>query len=109
MKRSGQRGRAEGAETRGKACIFRLFVAGDERNSRQARENLTQFCEKYLSRRYEIEIVDVLEDFKSALENNVLLTPTLIVISYLTKVTIFGTLSNTHKILSALQLTRGAS
>jgi len=105
MKRYGQRGRAEGAETRGKPCIFRLFVAGDEQNSRQARETLTRLCEKYLNRRYEIEIVDVLEDFKSALENNVLLTPALMVLSHLTHVTIFGTLSDTQKVLSALQLT----
>lgn len=105
MKRYGQKGRAEAAETRGKPCIFRLFVAGDEQNSRQARENLTRLCEKYLNRRYEIEIVDVLEDFKSALENNVLLTPALMVISHLTKLTIFGTLSDTQKVLSALHLT----
>jgi circadian clock protein KaiB len=105
MKRYGQKGRAEGAETRGKPCIFRLFVAGDEQNSRQARENLTRLCEKYLNRRYEIEIVDVLEDFKSALENNVLLTPALMVSSHLMHVTIFGTLSDTQKVLSALQLT----
>lgn len=104
MKRSGRRDRAQGIEARGKPCIFRLFVAGDERNSRQARENLTRLCEKHLNRRYEIEIVDVLKDFKSALENNVLLTPALIVLSHLTHVTIFGTLSDTHKVLSALQL-----
>lgn len=105
MKRKDQRGRAKGTETRGKPCIFRLFVAGDEQNSRQARENLKRLCEKYLNRRYEIEIVDVLEDFKSALENNVLLTPALMVLSHLTKLTIFGTLSDTQKVLSALQIT----
>ncbi len=49
--------------------------------------------------------MDVLEDFKSALENNVLLTPALMVLSHLTQVTIFGTLSDTQKVLSALQLT----
>ena len=109
MKRPNQRGRAEGAETRKKPCIFRLFVAGDERNSRLARENLTRFCEKYLNNRYEIEIVDVLHDFKSALENNVFLTPALIVSSHLTHLTIFGTLSETHKVLSALHLGGGAA
>jgi circadian clock protein KaiB len=109
MKRPDQRDRAEGAETREKPCVFKLFVAGDERNSRLARENLKRFCEKYLNSRYEIEIVDVLQDFKSALENNVFLTPALIVISDLTYVTIFGTLSDAHKVLSALQLAGGAS
>jgi hypothetical protein len=105
MKRHDQGGRAEGAETREKRCILRLFVAGDERNSRLARENLKRLCEKYVNSGYKIEIVDVLQDFKSALENNVLLTPALMVLSHLTQITIFGTLSDTTKVLSALQLT----
>lgn len=76
-----------------------------EEIERREKGRITRVCEKYLNRRYEIEIVDVLEDFKSALENNVLLTPALIVISQLTQVRVFGTLSDTHKVLSALQVT----
>jgi circadian clock protein KaiB len=77
---------------------FRLFVAGDEPNSKLARENLTKLCRQHLKGDYELEVVDVLEDFQAALENNVLITPTLVV----------GTLSDTEKVLAALGLNGGA-
>jgi hypothetical protein len=50
------------------------------------------------------EFIDVLEDFQTALENNVLVTPCLILDSPPPKVTIFGNLSNTERVLSALRL-----
>jgi len=46
----------------------------------------------------------VLEDFQMALENNVLVTPCLILASPLPKVTVFGNLSDTEKVIAALRL-----
>ena len=109
MKQRGQSMKAEGAEDRNGKYILRLFVAGDKPNSKQARENLTQFCERYLNKRYEIEIVDVLEDFKAALENNVFVTPALIVVAPPPRTTILGNLNNTKKVLAALRLRRDES
>ena len=40
---------------------FCLYVAGDEPNSRQARENLHQLCADYFPENHYIEIIDVLE------------------------------------------------
>jgi circadian clock protein KaiB len=84
-----------------------LFVAGDERNSRTARANLSRLNEEYLGGRSNIEIVDVLEDYQKAIECRVLLTPTLLIVQPPPPVRIIGTLENTTKVLAALGLTRG--
>jgi circadian clock protein KaiB len=107
MKQSKRQTNAEGLQVRGETYVLRLFVAGEEPNSRQAEENLKRLCETYLKDGYRIEIVDVLEDFQSALENNVLVTPTLILVSPPPKVTIFGNLRDTEKVFAALRLTGG--
>ncbi|MBC8264446.1 MAG: circadian clock protein KaiB [Anaerolineales bacterium] len=99
----------EGVEAGGETYILRLFVAGDERHSRQARENLARLCEGRLKGRYELEIVDVLEDFRAALKDGVLVTPALIVVAPPPRVTILGNLSDTQKVLDALRLTGGES
>jgi circadian clock protein KaiB len=84
-----------------------LFVAGNEPNSRQARQNLAQICERYLGKRCQIDIYDVLQDFQTALDNRILVTPTLIRVSPLPRVTIIGNLSDTPKVLAALGLGGG--
>lgn len=41
---------------------FRLFVAGDELNSRKVKDTLYRFCENYLKGNYTLEMIDVLEE-----------------------------------------------
>ena len=82
--------------------FMRLFVAGDERNSILAKENLQMICKNHLGGRYEIEVIDVKEDFGSALESNVFVTPMLILVSPPPGVKILGNLSDTQKLLRAL-------
>lgn len=83
---------------------LRLFVAGDEPNSRKAKETIKDLCKTHLKNKYKLEVVDVLEDYKSALENNILLAPTLMIISPPPQVKIIGSLNDTHKVLDALGL-----
>ena len=101
------RGRERGrdATARGATHIFRLFVADNESNSTQASGNLARLCEEHLKGRHEIETVDVLKDAASAHKNNVLVTPTLILIKPHPKVTLLGNLSDTRQVLGALGLT----
>ena len=88
----------------GKGYIFRLFVAGDEPHSKTARENIRKLCESRIDEACEIEVVDVLESYKAALENNIFLTPALIMVSPAPAVTIFGDLSDTQEVIKALGL-----
>ena len=87
---------------------FLLFVAGDEPNSALAKKNLSLICEKNLQGRYNIEIVDVLEDFMTAIDNGVIVTPTLVLLQPEPRVTIFGNLNDAAAVMAALCLNRGA-
>jgi circadian clock protein KaiB len=104
MSESGQSPGGCDAQTRDATYVLRLFVAGEEANSQQALENLTALCEERLDGCFEIDVVDVLVDFQAALDNSVLVTPTLIVVAPPPPVTVVGTLSDTDKLLSALRL-----
>jgi len=106
MKRSAPGGDSGPVRRPGETYAFRLFVAGGEPNSQQAVENLTRLCETHLKGRYEIEVVDVLEDFRTALENNVLVTPALNLVAPPPPVTLLGNLSDTPKVLDSLRLPR---
>lgn len=90
-----------------KAYAFRLFVAGNESNSTQARGNLARLCEEHLKGRYQIEIVDVLKDPAIALKHSVLLTPMLVMLKPRLGVSVLGNLSDGKKVLATLRLTGG--
>jgi circadian clock protein KaiB len=92
------------AKPKGKGFVFRLFVAGDEPHSKTAKANLKKLSESRINESCEIEIVDVLKSFKIALENNVFLTPALVMTSPPPAVTIFGDLSDTEEVIKALRL-----
>jgi circadian clock protein KaiB len=91
-------------KSEGKGPVFRLFVAGDEPHSRAAKDNLRRLSESHIHAPCKIEIVDVLESYQTALENNIFLTPALIMVSPAPAVTIFGDLSDTQEVIKALGL-----
>jgi circadian clock protein KaiB len=105
MNRPNPKAKTRGAEAQGETYMLRLFTADDEPNSKQALENLKRLQETYLKMPHKKEIVDVLEDFQTALEDNVLITPCLILVSPLPKVTVFGNLNDTKRVVAALRLT----
>ena len=61
-----------------KQFSFRLFVAGDARNSAQAVVNLDGLCREHLAGRHKIEIVDVFREPQRALDEGIFMTPTLV-------------------------------
>ncbi|MCJ8499010.1 circadian clock KaiB family protein [Desulfatitalea alkaliphila] len=79
-----------------------LFVAGSERNSRMARENLKRICESDLHDKYQVRIVDVLVDVETALSHNVLLTPCLLIQFPEPAIMIVGNLSDAAAVQDAL-------
>jgi circadian clock protein KaiB len=103
--REGQRRKTK--KRGGETYVFRLFLAGNESNSSQARANLARLCAEHLKGRHRIVAVDVLKDSTSAHKNNVLVTPTLILVKPLPKVTLLGNLNDTAQVLAALRLSGG--
>ena len=87
--------------------VLRLFVAGNGANSRQALENLHRLCREHLNGRSTIETVDVVKNFKAAVRDNILITPTLIMVAPLPRVIVLGNLSDQQKVMLALRLPEG--
>jgi circadian clock protein KaiB len=83
---------------------FRLYIAGDAPNSVQAVANLQAICREHLPGRHEIEIVDVICDPKKALDDGVLLTPTLVKLAPNPVRKIIGNLSDRTAVLHAFGL-----
>ena len=101
-----RRGRASAGTAKRATYVFRLFVAGHEFNSAQARGNLALLCEEHLKGRHRIEVVDVMKDASTAHRNGVLVTPTLLLIEPRPRVTLLGSLSDSRQVLAALRLGR---
>ncbi|RJO66053.1 MAG: circadian clock protein KaiB [Myxococcales bacterium] len=82
---------------------FVLFVAGNDTNSMLARDNLNHICAEYLRvGNCTVTIVDVLDDFQAALDNNILVTPTLLMEGPRGRSTILGNLSDIDRIVLTL-------
>jgi circadian clock protein KaiB len=84
--------------------VLRLFIVGRGPNSTLALANLRRLCREYLNGHCTIETIDVLKNFDSAARNNILITPTLILVAPLPRVVILGNLSDWPKVLLALRL-----
>jgi circadian clock protein KaiB len=58
--------------------ILRLYVAGQTPKSLTAFANLKKLCEEYLSGRYRIEVIDLIENPQLAAGDQILALPTLV-------------------------------
>jgi circadian clock protein KaiB len=83
---------------------FRLYIAGDTRNSLRALSNLTALCRAHLQDRHTIEIVDLSKEPRRALTDGILMTPTLVILSPSPIRKIVGTLSQPQPVLELLGL-----
>ena len=83
---------------------LRLYVAGESEKSVEAFANLKRLCETYLSGRYEIEVVDLVQNPRLARGDQIVAIPTLVrrLPGPLRK--IIGDLSDTERVLVGLQL-----
>jgi circadian clock protein KaiB len=86
------------------AYSLRLYVAGQTPKSVLASTNLKQICEQHLQGRYEIEIIDLLENPQLARGDQILALPTLVRRLPEPIKKIIGDLSNTERVLVGLDL-----
>ena len=87
-----------------KAYRLRLYVAGQTPKSVLAFKNLQQICEDHLQGRYEIEIIDLMENPQLARGDQILALPTLVRRLPEPIKKIIGDLSNTERVLVGLDL-----
>jgi circadian clock protein KaiB len=86
------------------AWNLRLYVAGQSPKSLKAFANLKTFCEKHLAGRYEIEVIDLVEDPSKARSDDIVAIPTLVRRLPPPQCKIIGDLSDTERVKAGLSL-----
>jgi circadian clock protein KaiB len=85
-------------------CRLRLYVAGQSPKSLKALANLQRLCEKHLHARYEIEVVDLVEQPRLAAGDEIIAIPTLVRRLPQPMRKIIGDLSDFERVIVGLQL-----
>jgi circadian clock protein KaiB len=85
---------------------LRLYVAGDAPNSVAARSNLRRVLASCAPDSVSLEVIDCLKEPMRALQDGVLVTPTLLRLEPPPKQTIIGTLSETDRVVAALGMSK---
>jgi circadian clock protein KaiB len=83
---------------------LRLYTAGQTQKSIKALANLKKLCEDHLPGRYEIEVIDLLQNPKLAAGDQILAIPTLVRKLPKPVKKIIGDLSNEERVLVGLDL-----
>ena len=84
--------------------VLRLYVTGTTANSAKAMVNIRKLCEEYLKDRYDLEIVDISRRPNLAAREQIVAAPTLIKKLPLPLRRFIGDLSQTQRILLALDV-----
>ena len=84
--------------------LLRLYVAGMTPRAVAAFDNLKKLCEVHLAGRYEIEVVDLMENPKLAAGDQIVAVPTLVRKLPPPMKKIIGDLSNEERVLVGLDL-----
>ncbi len=92
------------AEAQSDSFVLRLYVAGQTPKSIVAFANLKKICEAHLAGRYQIEVMDLLENPQLARGDQILAIPTLVRKLPEPVRKIIGDLSNTERVLIGLDL-----
>jgi circadian clock protein KaiB len=84
---------------------LRLFIVGNEPHSLRARENIERILAEGHFGHYHLEVVDVLTNYREALDNSILVAPTLVITTAgNARITVAGDMSDSGKIKSALEM-----
>jgi circadian clock protein KaiB len=92
------------ASKSGLAYVLRLYVTGNTPRSARAIVNLRRFCETYLKGRYDLEIVDIIENPAEASAGQIIAAPTLVKQFPLPARRFIGDMSSTERMLSGFGL-----
>ena len=84
--------------------VLKLYITGMTPNCRRAVENVKCICEKHLTNRYQLEIVDMYQAPEMAKEDQIIASPTLVRKSPGPIKRLIGDMSNTEKVLKGLDL-----
>jgi circadian clock protein KaiB len=104
MKPASRPRRSTKASGDGEVWQLRLYVAGHSSKSATALANLKRICEQNLAGKYQIEVVDLLQNPQLAKGDQIFAIPTLVRRLPPPLKKIIGDLSNTERVLVGLDL-----
>jgi circadian clock protein KaiB len=81
-----------------------LYVVDTSARSILATGNLERLCEQYLKGQYRVTVIDIIKEPELAREREILATPTLVRVFPGPEKTVIGCLSDTERVLRALQI-----
>ena len=84
--------------------LLKLYIAGQTPRSLKALENLRRLCDDFLPGRYELEVIDLIQQPKRARTDQILAIPTLVRLLPNSMARIIGDLSDTDQVLLGLNL-----
>jgi circadian clock protein KaiB len=84
--------------------VLRLYVAGSTPRSSRAITNIKTICEAHLKDSYTLTVVDLYEHKLRAQGDEIVVAPTLVRLFPLPERRVFGNLSETNRVLEALDL-----
>jgi len=90
------------ARKKGTELVLRLYVAGNAPNSLQAIVNAKLMCDRHFAFQHELEVVDVLENPGRALDDGIVVTPTLLKLFPLPIQRVIGNLNDSNQLLLAM-------
>jgi circadian clock protein KaiB len=88
----------------GEIMTLRLYIAGQTPRSTAAFANLKKICEEHLAGRYQIEVIDLIQNPQLAQGDQILAVPTLVRRLPEPIRRIIGDLSNTERVLVGLDV-----
>jgi circadian clock protein KaiB len=83
---------------------LRLYVSGSTPRSAKAVSNIRALCERHLSGRYDLEVVDLYQEPQRAKECQVIAAPTLVREQPEPARRVIGDMSNEEKLLLTLEI-----
>jgi circadian clock protein KaiB len=102
MSRHAQKPKRQRARTT--VVLLRLYIVGGAPNSVQALANLQAICQEHMKGAYKLEVIDILEHPQRALDEGILVTPSLAKLSPRPAANVVGNLSDKKKVIFALGL-----
>ena len=104
MRRTDITSGSAGMEDNEQVFSLKLFVTGASPNSARAIANLKGICERYLTKKYDLEIIDVYHQTIKAQHEQIIALPMLVKSFPLPLKRLIGDMSNTEKVLRGLGL-----
>jgi circadian clock protein KaiB len=84
--------------------VLRLYVTGQTPRSLKSVENLQRLCEKHLSGRFSLEVIDIYQQPALAAEGQIIAAPTLIKTMPLPLRRLVGDFSDANRVVLGLDL-----